>query len=156
MAAVLVAFFFWKNGDDANGSGAQQIETTAIDRGNITRSVATSGAVRPLITVEVGSQLSGQVSEIYADFNTPVVKDQVIALIDTKTFETRVLQSRADLQVADSNVIVQRAGIDRAKANLRRAQLEFERAEPLALKAVRCRQPSTIPPWPVSSPPRRT
>lgn len=131
IAAVLAVIFFWKNGDEANGSGAKQIETTIIERGNITRSVATSGAVRPLITVEVGSQLSGQVSQIYADFNTPVVKDQVIALIDTKTFETRVLQSRADLQVAESNVIVQRAGIDRAKANLRRAQLEYERSAPL-------------------------
>lgn len=131
VGAALAAIFFLKNGDEANGSGVQYIETTTIGRGDITRSVATSGSVRPLITVEVGSQLSGQVSHIYADFNTPVEKDQVIALIDTKTFSTRVLQSRADLQVAESNVIVQRAGIDRAKANLRRAQLEFERAEPL-------------------------
>ncbi|MEE4217475.1 MAG: efflux RND transporter periplasmic adaptor subunit [Xanthomonadales bacterium] len=131
VGVALATIFFWTNGDETNGSGAKQIETTTIDRGNITRSVATSGAVRPLITVEVGSQLSGQVAQIYADFNTPVAKDQVIALIDTKTFETRVLQSRADLQVAESNVIVQRAGIDRAKANLRRAQLEYERAAPL-------------------------
>lgn len=130
----MAALLFFRNGSDTAGSTALKIETSAIDRGDITRSVATSGAVRPLITVEVGSQLSGQVAEIFADFNTPVQKDQVIALIDSKTFETRVLQSSADLKVAESNVIVQKAGIDRARANLRRAQLEYERAEPLRQK----------------------
>ena len=55
----------------------------------------------------------------------------MIALIDAKTFESRVVQNRADLEVARSNVIVQRAAIDRAKANLRKARLEYERAEPL-------------------------
>lgn len=129
-AALAAAYYVARNGE-ADAPGGLQIETATIDRGEITRSVATSGAVRPLITVEVGSQLSGQVAEIYADFNTPVEKGQVIALIDTKTFETRVLQSEADLRVAESNVIVQRAGIDRAKANLRKARMEYERAEPL-------------------------
>jgi HlyD family secretion protein len=88
--------------------------------------------VRPLIEVEVGSQLSGQIAEIHADFNTPVEKGQVIALIDAKTFETRVLQDKANLEVAQSNVTVQQAGIDRAEANLRKARLEYERAEPLS------------------------
>jgi HlyD family secretion protein len=123
---------YWMNGNDVSGEVARTIETVAVDRGDITRSVATSGSVRPLITVEVGSQLSGQLAEIHADFNTPVKKGQIIALIDSKTFETRVLQNQADLRVAESNVIVQQAGIDRAKANLRKARLEYERAEPLS------------------------
>ena len=131
VAAALVAVYLFSNGENGNGSSAVTIETAEIDRGNITRSVATSGAVRPLITVEVGSQLSGQIAEIYADFNTEVVKDQVIALIDAQTFETRVLQSQADLKVAESNIVVQQAGVTRARANLRRAQMEYERAEPL-------------------------
>ena len=122
-AALAAIAFFW-NGGNPDGSTTLQIETSAIDTGDIVRSVATSGAVRPLITVEVGSQLSGQIAEIYADFNTPVEKDQILALIDTQTFETRVLQDTANLRVAESNVIVQRANIDRANANLRRAQLE--------------------------------
>ena len=128
--ALAATYVFW-DGGDSNGSTTLQIETAAIDTGDIVRSVATSGAVRPLITVEVGSQLSGQIAEIYADFNTPVEKDQILALIDTQTFETRVLQDTANLRVAESNVIVQRANIDRARANLRRAQLEYERAAPL-------------------------
>ena len=128
---VITAVLLFRNGGESSDSSALKIETSKIDRGDITRLVATSGAVRPLITVEVGSQLSGQVAEIYADFNTPVEQNQIIALIDAKTFETRVLQSSADLKVAESNVIVQQAGIDRATANLRKAQLEYERAAPL-------------------------
>ena len=132
--AILAAMLIFRNGEDANGARPVQIETAAIDSGDIVRSVATSGAVRPLITVEVGSQLSGQIAEIYADFNTPVEKGQLLALIDAQTFESRVLQDRANLRVAESNVVVQQASIDRANANLRRAQLEFERAEPLREK----------------------
>jgi len=132
MAVVVLAIALLSNGDSTGDNQSQQIETTELDTGDIIRAVATSGAVRPLITVEVGSQLSGQLAELYVDFNSKVKADQVIALIDAKTFESRVVQSRADLEVARSNVIVQNAAIDRAKANLRKARLEYERAEPLA------------------------
>ena len=131
VAAILAALYFFGNVENGNGSSVIHIETAVIDRGDITRSVATSGAVRPLITVEVGSQLSGQIAEIFADFNTEVTRGQVIALLDAQTFETRVLQSQADMKVAESNIVVQQAGVTRARANLRRAQLEYERAEPL-------------------------
>lgn len=130
LAVATGAYWLMGNGS-GDGSGAI-IETAEIGRGSITRSVATSGSVRPLITVEVGSQLSGQIREIYADFNSPVQQGQIIALIDDQTFATRVSQDRANLQVAESNVIVQQAAIDRAEANLRKARLEYERAEPLS------------------------
>jgi HlyD family secretion protein len=130
LAVAVLAYVL--GGSNGRNGGGLLVETSAIERGDIIRSVATTGAVRPLITVEVGSQLSGQIAEIHADFNTPVEKGQLIALIDAKTFETRVSQDRANLKVAESNVIVQRAAIDRAKANLRKARLEYERAEPLS------------------------
>ena len=120
------------NGGQSGSGQTPQIETSTLETGDINRVVATSGAVRPLITVEVGSQLSGQLADLFVDFNSEVKAGQVIALIDSKTFESRVLQSKADLEVANSNVIVQGANIDRAKANLRKARLEYERAEPLA------------------------
>lgn len=120
------------NGSQSGSGQTARIETSTLEIGDINRVVATSGAVRPLITVEVGSQLSGQLEELYVDFNSEVKAGQVIALIDSRTYESRVLQSKADLEVANSNVIVQGANIDRAKANLRKARLEYERAEPLA------------------------
>ena len=131
---IVIATGWWWD-DRINGeSSATSIDTVPLDRGDIVRTVATSGAVRALVTVEVGSQLSGQIAELYVDFNSPVKKDQVIALIDPKTFETRVLQNEADLKVADANVTVQQAGIARAEANLRRARLDYERTEPLVKK----------------------
>jgi HlyD family secretion protein len=134
LAIMAVVYTLMHNGGQSGTAGTSQIETTQLDMGDITRAVATSGAVRPLITVEVGSQLSGQVADIYVDFNSEVEAGQVIALIDAKTFESRVLQNRADLEVASSNVIVQKANIDRARANLRKARLEHDRAKPLAEK----------------------
>ena len=134
VAVMVIAYVLMRNGGDPTGTQTPQIETSKLDVGDITRAVATSGAVRPLITVEVGSQLSGQLADIYVDFNSEVTAGQIIALIDSQTFESRVLQSRADLEVGRSNVIVQNANIDRAKANLRKARLEYERAAPLADK----------------------
>lgn len=132
---VLIATLgFWLSGDKTSTTSGTQIETTIVDKGDINRVVATSGAVRPLITVEVGSQVSGKIEEIYVDFNSQVQKGQLLALIDAQTFESRVLQSKADLRVANSNIVVQQANIDRAKANLRRSRLEYERAEPLSKK----------------------
>jgi len=131
---VIAVAFFWLGGNKNSVADTSQIETTVIDKGDINRVVATSGSVRPLITVEVGSQVSGQIKEIYVDFNSEVSKDQLLAIIDPQSFESRVLQNRADFRVASSNVIVQQANIDRAQANLRRARLEYERAEPLSKK----------------------
>ncbi len=124
--------FFWLRGSDSSAESGSTIETTTIEKGDIVRVVATSGSVRPLITVEVGSQVSGQIAEILVDFNSQVEKDQLLAIIDPQSFESRVLQNKADLRVAISNIIVQQANIDRAKANLRRAKMEYERAEPLS------------------------
>ncbi len=132
--AVIIAGIFWLGANKEPATSTRQIETTTIDSGDIKRTVATSGSVRPLITVEVGSQVSGQIEEIYVDFNSPVRKDQLLALIDAQSFESRLLQNRADLRVASSNVVVQQAGIDRARANLRQARLDYERAEPLSKK----------------------
>ena len=131
---AIVTSVYWWSGDQATGTATMKIETASIERGDIRRSVATSGSVRALVTVEVGSQLSGQIAEIHADYNTPVKKGQIIALIDPQTFATRVLQNKADLDVANANIAVQRASIDRAKANLRKARLEHERTKPLVKK----------------------
>ena len=115
-------------------ASAVTVETKPVDRGDIHRSVSTSGSVRALVMVEVGSQLSGQLAEILVDFNSSVAKDQLIARIDPQTFSVRVTQAEADLNVAEANVAVARASMTRAEANLRRSRLDFERQKPLAEK----------------------
>ena len=107
------------------------VETTV---GDVRRVVATSGAVRALVTVEVGSQLSGQILGLEADFNTVVSANDVIARLDPQTYETRVREAEASVVVAQSQVEVQRANVSRAQANLRRAENEYERAEELVAR----------------------
>jgi HlyD family secretion protein len=79
--------------------------------------------------VQVGSQISGQVKEIYADFNTAVKKDQVIARIDPSTFELRVNQARADLDAAEGAVAVARSGLAAQQAELGRVKLTLAEAQ---------------------------
>jgi len=131
-AAVLLAAWFAWSKLSTNGNSSETIETASVERGDISRSVATSGSVEALVMVEVGSQLSGQVKEIYADFNDQVSAGDVIALIDPQTFQSRMLQAQADLKVADANIAVRHASITRTEANLRKSRREYERLVPLS------------------------
>jgi HlyD family secretion protein len=123
----------------ARGGGAEQaLRTARIERGPLQAVVAASGTLNAVTTVQVGSQISGQVKEIYADFNTSVKKDQVIARIDPATFELRVAQAGADLDAARSAVAVarstlaaQQAELARVRVNLADAQRDYERKRSL-------------------------
>ena len=124
-----------------DGTGEQALRTVRLERGALQAVVAASGTLNAVTTVQVGSQISGQVKEIYADFNTPVKKDQVIARIDPQTFELRVNQARADLDSAHSAVAVarsglaaQRAEVGRVKVTLFDAQRDYERKRALVEK----------------------
>jgi HlyD family secretion protein len=86
-----------------------------IESGPIVSAVATSGTLNAVTTVQVGSQVSGQIRELLADFNSEVKAGQVIARIDPEIFEARVRQAEADLAVARANVGIQRAGVERAR-----------------------------------------
>ncbi len=90
----------------------------AATRGPVTATVIASGTVNAVITVQVGSQVSGQIKELDADFNTEVTKGQLIARIDPDTFETRLAQAQADVAVAKASVSMQQASLERAQADL--------------------------------------
>jgi len=115
VAAVAAVWFFWiRNG----GSDSVSIRTASVERGPIVSSVATSGTLNAVITVQVGSQVSGQIKELLADFNSEVKAGQVIARIDPETFAAKVRQAQAELDVARANVQIHRAGIERADKEL--------------------------------------
>jgi HlyD family secretion protein len=112
-----------------------------VERGPLQAVVAASGTLNAVTTVQVGSQISGQVQEIFADFNTPVKKHQVIARIDPATFELSVNRARADLDAAKSSVAVarsalaaQQAELGRVRVNLADAERDFERKRMLVEK----------------------
>ena len=106
--------------------------TAAIDRGRITASVRATGTLTPMTTVVVGSQLSGQIVEILADYNSQVKAGQVVARLNSDQIKTRRDAAAADLQQARADLVVKRAQLDRArvartKANSTVNDLEAQR-----------------------------
>jgi HlyD family secretion protein len=130
-AVVILAAGGWYFFGRSAPAGELTIEAEAAELADIRRSVAATGAVRARVTVEVGSQLSGQIAELTVDFNSPVTEGQVIARIDPQTFETRVREAEASVATAQAQVALQRAGLQRVDANLRVAEEEFQRVESL-------------------------
>jgi HlyD family secretion protein len=124
LAAGVAAFGWWS----ARGS-APDYRLAKIERGGITAAVSATGTVNPVTAVQVGSQVSGQVQEIYVDFNSEVKKNQVIARIDPQSFALRVSQAMADLEAARATVLTQRANVAALQAEVSRAQVTLADAE---------------------------
>jgi HlyD family secretion protein len=96
----------------------------SVERGDITRSVSASGTLQALITVDVGSQISGQVTKVLVDFNDQVRAGQTLAILDPSTFQSRVAQSQADIAAGE-------AGVRQAQATLANAQADYNRKKTL-------------------------
>ncbi len=114
-AAALAAGYFTvrPTGGAANDTAYR---TAAIDRGQITASVRASGTLTPMTTVVVGSQLSGQIVEILADYNSQVKAGQVVARLNSDQIKTRRDAAAADLAQAKAELVVKRAQLERAKS----------------------------------------
>jgi HlyD family secretion protein len=119
--------WYWLQSRDGNAEVKYRL--AKVERGPIAAVVVASGTLNAVTTVQVGSQISGQVKEIYADFNTAVKKDQVIARIDPSTFELRVNQARADLDAAEGAVAVARSGLAAQQAELGRVKVTLAEAQ---------------------------
>ncbi len=108
------------------GAGGQAAEApyrlAAVDRGAITASVRATGSLTPVTTVLVGSQLSGQVIEILADYNSPVKAGQVLARINADQIRSRRDAARADLAQARADLSVREAQLTRARASRLKAE----------------------------------
>ncbi|MFP4519506.1 MAG: efflux RND transporter periplasmic adaptor subunit [Oceanicaulis sp.] len=129
--AAAAGWWFLLRDDGAGGAGALEIETEELVRRDLERIVASSGRIAPLVTVEVGSQLSGQILELNADFNDSVEAGGLLARLDPQTFRTRVREAEAAAEVARAQVQVSDANIARTRAELDAAQRAFDRAEQL-------------------------
>lgn len=102
--------------------------TAKIERGPLQATVSASGAVNPVTQVSVGTQVSGQIKELYADFNSEVKAGQLIAMIDPETFEYRVRQSQADVDAAQAAVVTAQANAAAARAAASRVQVDLAEA----------------------------
>jgi len=106
--------------------GTPRLRTATLDRGSITAVVAATGTVNPVTLVQVGSQLSGQIRELLADFNSKVRADQPIAQLDTATLEARRAAADADVHAAAAQITVSRAQAERAAADHAQAKAQIE------------------------------
>jgi HlyD family secretion protein len=107
----------------AQGRGnAPKYRTARVERGPLTAAVSATGNLNAVTTVQVGSQVSGQIKELFADFNTQVKRNQIIARIDPAIFQAKVGQAQADLESARAAVLNQEAQVQRARADVENAR----------------------------------
>ncbi|MGC2341753.1 MAG: biotin/lipoyl-binding protein [Methyloceanibacter sp.] len=130
-AAGAGAYYYWQQ---QGAAGRLDIQTAEVKRGDVRRVVATSGTVSALVTVDIGSQLSGNIGAVNVDYSTEVKQGEVLARIEPSSFETRVRVEEAAVAVAKANVDLLEAGIGRAEANLHKAELDLGRAKELVTK----------------------
>lgn len=116
-AVVLAGIYFW-----GNDSGTPQYLTARVERGNLRNTVTATGALQAVTTVQVGSQASGTISALYADFNSVVKKGQVIAQLDPSTAKAQVDQARANLEQARATLANARAAVLNSRAGVSDAQ----------------------------------
>ncbi len=118
------------------GKAEVTVNTSPVTRGDIVDTVGATGALQAVTTVTVGSQVSGNIQTLDADFNTIVKKDQVIARLDPSLFDAQMQQTRANLSQANANLTKARSDLDRNKVQLVDAQQKFSRAKELAARSL--------------------
>ena len=96
--------------------------TAVIERGKVKTMVTATGTVKAVVTVEVGSQLSGQIDELSADFNDEVQQGQPIARLDQRSFIAKLREAEATLEAARTRVLIQEAAVERARSHLATAR----------------------------------
>jgi HlyD family secretion protein len=102
--------------------------------------VEATGTINAVTTVQVGSQVSGTISHLYADFNSRVKKGQVVAQIDPSIFQGTVLQAKADLANAKANQVASQANLEKAQATALQTRADYERTAGLAKEGVMSQQ----------------
>jgi len=113
-----------------------QYLTAKVQRGEIRDAVDATGTINAVITVQVGSQVSGTIAKLNVDFNSRVRKGEVIALIDPSALQGAVLQAAADLETARASVVVAAADSSKATAVLAQARADHDRAKAMAKSEV--------------------
>jgi HlyD family secretion protein len=104
------------------GDGTTELTTAAVSRGDVVQSVKATGTLEAVTTVQVGSQVSGTIAALLADFNSQVKKGQVVARLEPSLFQTQVDQARATLVKLQSDAERSHVALEDAKVQQRRAE----------------------------------
>ena len=114
---------------------APKYRLAKVERGPLTAAVSATGNLNAVITVQVGSQVSGQIKELLVDFNSVVKKGQVVARIDPEIFLAKVNQAKADLDTVKAAVLNQQAQIERTRADVENARAAYAEGKAQTAKA---------------------
>jgi HlyD family secretion protein len=114
---TLAGFYYW-----GGRASAAEYLTAKVEKGNLRNTVSATGTLQAVTTVQVGSQASGTISALYADFNSTVKKGQVVAQLDPSTMQAQVEQARANLNQARAGLEQARAGLQQSRAGVTDAQ----------------------------------
>src|SRR5262245_47326181 len=135
VVAALVGAGVWAYFYTQSRGSVPRYRLAPVERGPLVASLSASGSLNAVTTVQVGSQISGQIRELLVDFNSPVRRDQVIARIDPETFEAKVNQARAELDSARASVTNQQAQVERARADVENAKAALVEGQAQTAKA---------------------
>lgn len=127
VAAILVVS--WLN--SAEQQPPIEYQTQAISLGAIESVVNTAGSTKAVVTVEVGTEVSGLITKLYVDFNDQVTQGQAIAQLDDRSYQARLRQAQADVTMAKANVAQQQAGLTKSQTELARAERAYTRQQQL-------------------------
>src|SRR4029077_17717306 len=120
--------------------GAVQHFTAKVERGEIDDVVEATGTINAVITVQVGSQVSGTIAKLNVDFNSRVHKGDIVALIDPALFEGAHLQATADLENAKANLAAAKANLEKSKAGAVQTRADYDRTVALVKSGVLSQQ----------------
>jgi len=120
---AVAGFYFW-----GGQAGATQYLTAKVERGNLRNTVTATGTLQAVTTVQVGSQASGTISSLTADYNSVVKKGQVIAQLDPAVSKAQVDQARANLQQAQASLQQARAAVTNSRAGVTDARAKAQAA----------------------------
>lgn len=135
LAVVATAAGAWSLLVLAQADTPAPFRTVAVEEGPLTSAVTATGTMSALVTVEVGSQLSGQLAAITVDFNSQVTKGQVIARLNGDQLEARLAQARADQESARATLAMQAALADKSRADVATARAAAADAEAQVARA---------------------
>src|SRR6202171_4134826 len=130
VAAGIGAYFYTRH-----LGGSTVYQTARVSRGPLVARVSATGTLNAVVTVQVGSQVSGQIKELYADFNSQVKRNQLVARIDPEKFQAAVAQAKAQVDAAKATVLNQRALVEKTRADLANAQAALAVAKAQTAKA---------------------
>jgi HlyD family secretion protein len=132
LIALVAAGGFWYWGEGAN---AAEFMTAKVERGNLRNTVTATGTLQAVTTVQVGSQASGTISALYADFNSTVKKGQLLAQLDPSVAQAQVQQARANLAQAQAQLQQARTAVGQSQAGVAQSRAGITDARAKALAA---------------------